>query len=816
MTEIFTDSQGNTYELGATFDPNTVLNPGITGSVTHTMTNLISGTTYEFIVVSYNNLGYSGYAGPLTVFILPRPEILAFAWSWPNQWVWSGNYWTRSDNSKNLAAFSQDLNLNSIANGSSSVWLYQNIKTVQTGITAPDGSQTAFAFGTTAAASQYSAIRQQQYDLKPGTTYTFSYYRNITLGATGGSFRFRNVTGSVAANNSEPAMSFTGSGWVRYSHTFQTQPEQTGLDFYILSRNNSVSETSGVTVYLWGAQLEEGSTATEYSRSYGFRDARGGSLGSTGPVYDYDENAWLNYGPNNGITYVWPMVNFYRISGWEIDNTSGWTQNSEIARIARQLKNLPEGKRAFQPTLFNRDDWFRFTSDKIGATGAASREYFGDTYPFTGINLSNNYPGPWNDFGISAGSQFFNELLDIFGATGVTLDYVFGDNESSYVQNFGIIGVTGATVGYVSDPRYYQEWRGLSSWNSFMNFYGVTAANIRGPAVSQSNDKIAYLVWNNIGKQHQAVVNNQIWANPTLQRYPNALVSNYSYWISEGGPTYAAPDAFGHPQFSSSYVGNAISPNLYGEITQIDATVSPGNVFVKPENPTFLVLAVSGATGVTLAKGPWTSFTQAMQELRSAKRGAPNVPMTPWIGSVRSAGIPAYNDSRVGPTIGFADIGTGYSNIMGYTTGGAGNSAYYYELVRHIGLHGVKSFAYWNAQSFEIYENGTEISDREYYARGFTTYVQDIALLNETIKDLNQQLGGFTIETADTSRISWLADYITSGAPKPDGNYLWRVTVKPGLTLLANGITLSTNIGTVGTWLTTSGPTLSGVGFTFI
>jgi len=97
MTEIFTDSQGNTYELGATFDPNTVLNPGITGSVTHTMTNLISGTTYEFIVVSYNNLGYSGYAGPLTVFILPRPEILAFACSWPNQWVWSGNYWTRSE-----------------------------------------------------------------------------------------------------------------------------------------------------------------------------------------------------------------------------------------------------------------------------------------------------------------------------------------------------------------------------------------------------------------------------------------------------------------------------------------------------------------------------------------------------------------------------------------------------------------------------------------------------------------------------------------------------------------------------------------------
>lgn len=807
MTDIIIDNQGNTYVFGATFGPNTSLNPGITGSVTHTFTNLISGTTYEFVVVAYNNLGYTGYAGPITVYVLPRPKILAFAWSWPNEWVWSGDYWTKSDNAKNLAAFSQDLNVTSIANGSSNVWIYQNVPSIQTGITAPDGTLSAFALGTVASAGQYAAIRQIQYDLKPGTTYTFSYYRNITVGATGGSFRFRNITGLVGTGNSEPPMSFSGSGWVRYSNTFQTAAQQTGLDFYILSRSNSASETAGVTVYLWGVQLEEGSTATEYSRSYGFRDARGGSLGATGPIYDYNENAWLNYGPNNGITYVWPFVNFYRISGWDIDNTSGWTQNSEINRITSQFKKLPEGKRAFQPTLFNRDEWFKLTSDKIGASGAASREYYADTFPFTSSNIANNYPGPWNDFGIAAGSQFFNQLLDIFGATGVVIDYVFGDNESNYPQNFSIVGVTGATVGYVSDPRYYQEWRGVSSWNSFMNFYGVTAANIKGPAVSQSNDKVAYIVWNNITKQHQALVNNEIWANPTLQRYPNALVSNYAYWVSDGGPTYAAPDAFGHPQFNSKYIGNATSPVLYGEITQIDATVSPGNVVVKPENPTFLVLAVSGATGVTLAKGAWTSFTVAMQELRSAKRGAPNVPMTPWVGSVKYAGGGAYNDTRVAPTVGFADTGSGYSNIMGYTTGGPGNSAYYYELVRHVGLHGVKSIGYWNSSSFSIYENGVQLSDRDYFAKGYTTYIQDIALLNEALKDVNNNLGGYTIETADSSRVSWLADYITSGAPKADGSYLWRSTIKPGTIFEYPDSALNPSKvlsgSCVGTWITT-------------
>jgi len=43
-----------------------------------------------------------------------RPKINAFAWQWPNEWVWSGNEWSRSDNSKNLISFSQDMNLNTI------------------------------------------------------------------------------------------------------------------------------------------------------------------------------------------------------------------------------------------------------------------------------------------------------------------------------------------------------------------------------------------------------------------------------------------------------------------------------------------------------------------------------------------------------------------------------------------------------------------------------------------------------------------------------------------------------------------------------
>lgn len=741
-----------------------------------------------------------------------RSAILAFAWSWPNQWVWSGNSWMRSG-SKNLFAFSEDIK--TLPSGSPiNVYGNQNV-TITPGATAPDNTLTAFTIKTAAGtpAAIYADIRQTQYDLKPGTTYTYSYWRS---GPTGGGFRVRDVTG--ASNWDDRLVNITswpnGTGWYRYSFTWKTNPAQTAADVYIVSRSNETAETpTGATFYIWHPQLEEGSTATDYVPSDSYRDYRGGSYGATMATYEYNENNWLNYGPNNGITYVWPFVNFYRISGFGIDNTSGWTRNSEIARIISQFKNLPEGKRAFQPTLFNSDSWFKLTSDKITSTGAAARNYYADDYPHSSTSLSNFYPSPWTDYGITAASRMFNELLDIFGSTGVVIDYVVGDNESNYPSNFSIVSVTGATFGYVSDPRYYQEWRGLSSWNSVMNLYGVTASKISGPALSQSNDKVAYLIWNSLTNLYQAKTHNEMWANPTLARYPNATVCNYAYWVSEGGPTYAAPDAFGHPQFKFAYVGNAISPYLYGEITQIDATVSPSNVFVKPENPTFLVLAVSGATGVTLAKGPWTSFTQVLQEVRSAKRATPNVPMIPWIASVRSAGIPQYNDTRVAPTIGFVDGVSGYSDIMGYTLGGNGNSAYYYEMVKHVSLYGVKSFAYWNSDSFSYYDRPWEanvysgLPDREYFARGLTFYARDIADLNATLKDVNDNLGGYTIQTADTSRVSWLADYITSGAPKADGSYLWRTTIKPGTIFEYPDSALNPSKvlsgSCVGTWITT-------------
>ena len=811
MPKIFTDNLGNTYLFGATYDPNTVINPGVVGPVLQTFTGLCAGTTYEFILISFNGLGYSGYAGPITVYTLPpleRSPILAFAWSWPNQWVWSGNDWYRSNNSVNLFASSEDLtNTNVWERGSGT-----NIKSITGGVTAPDGTLTAFEIGISGGlpANIYAYLRQVQYELKPGTTYTYSYWRS---GPTGGGYREIDNTGSCLSYDILNNASFpNGTAWTRFSRTFVTRPQQDGSYFYILSRSNNTGELSGSTVYLWHPQLEEGSVATDYVPTGAYIDNRGGSYGATFATYTYNQTNWLNYSTSAGITYVWPFVNLFRERNYKVDIPTGWTLNSEITRIVSQLKALPEGKRSFQPTIMNADEWFKMTGDKLGSTGAASRTYYTDVYPHTGSNLTDFYPSPWSDAGVLAGAAFFNTVLDIFGSTGVVLDYVFGDNEAFFPQNFGVVAATGGITGHILDPQYNISWNGLSSYAGFMSLYGVCGFNIKGPAPivnGGSNDKVAYLVWNNIGKQHIAYVQNQMWANPSLQRYPNAVVSNYSFYNSDGGPTAGAPDPFGHPQFySNSIVGNATSQPLYGEIIQINDST---NHRINVADPTYLDLFVPSATGPTLARGPWTSFIQSMQEIRSMKRGSPNTPITPWIASVKYTNA-GYNDPTKPPVVGYCDSPAGYNPILGITVGAGGNSAYYYELIKHVCLHGVKTIAYWNSSSFSYFDQPLSdlykgIGTREYYARGYTFHVNDLNLFNAAIEDANDILGGYTIETADASRVSWLADYVTSGAPKVDGSYVWRTTIKPGTIFEYPDSALNPSIvlsgSCVGTWLTT-------------
>ena len=185
---------------------------------------------------------------------------------------------------------------------------------------------------------------------------------------------------------------------------------------------------------------------------------------------------------------------------------------------------------------------------------------------------------------------------------------------------------------------------------------------------------------------------------------------------------------------------------------------------------------------------------------------------------------------NVAPASGFGNLPVGYNARHAiYITERAGHSGYWYDYVRHLALLGTKYFGYFNPPQFVNYSypgtlstwiNNYNRSNNGYFAvtpAGWTGYLSEQREFEECLRDINQRLGGFTLTTAESEPYDWTSTFYRSGAPALNGNtWWWRVTVKPGYTMICNGITLSSANGfPVGTWVSTTGPTFAGIGMTW-
>jgi len=452
------------------------------------------------------------------------------------------------------------------------------------------------------------------------------------------------------------------------------------------------------------------------------------------------------------------------------------------AAISRLLA-LPKNKRAIEPYSFAFGYW-TFNSDK-GITGSSGGQTF-----YTDLGVAGFCAGvwstPWANNGLSLGKASWNKVLDAIGNSGGVIDWLFADVEVDGTGNgdftsFTIRGITGLTAAFARNSNYTQSWNGVTSLSEQMAAEGATIGKINLPA-AQSYD---YVVWNkSVETFRNKLIDKVLW-EPTVARYPLAQGSNYDAFYS-GSTSDAPPDPNGHPEYRSNMVGSATSPVLYGEINQIETAWQ-----ISTTDSTRLLPGATTNPVYTVSRSPWSSFLITMQKLRSAKRNAPNIPLTPWIGSPLYTGG---GTSDKPPPVGFADVKAGWNANVGRTYSAAGNSAYYYELVRHAALHGVKAFGYFN-------DYGTDSS-------GITAMA---LLLNNTLTEVNSKIGGFTLGVAstNTSRVDWLSKYLVSGAPAYYGStYWWRATIKPGTLaeyVSTPDIVLSGT--TVGTWIETSGRT---------
>lgn len=446
------------------------------------------------------------------------------------------------------------------------------------------------------------------------------------------------------------------------------------------------------------------------------------------------------------------------------------------ASVTRLLA-LPEGKRAIQPYSFAYTYW-NFNSDK-GLTGVSGSSVM---YTDAGVagSCANIYGTPWANQGLSLGLCAWNKVLTQIGNSGGIVDYMFADVEGGEMfSNWSLEGITGITGAFLRNLNYAQTWNGVTSLSSQMSIEGATISKVF------PRSGFDYLIWTKSTRTLvNALLNKVLW-EPTISSQPNIVGSNYDF--KDTGSTYdSPPDLNGHPNYVKSIFGNAASPVLYGVIGQLATAWK-----IDPTDTTRILLGATTNPLYTVSRSPWNSFLLDMQTIRSAKRTTPNTPLTPWIGSPKYAGVDQAGVSPAGaPPVGYADVTSGYNADIGYTFGSAGNSAYYYEMVRHASLHGVKAFGYFNDNM-----------------NGNVGLTQRAGLLNTVLTEINNNIGSYRLDTATSARVDWLAKQLTSGTAKSWNNYIWRTTIEPG-TIYEHTTTDNTNYilsgSCVGKWFNTT------------
>ena len=457
------------------------------------------------------------------------------------------------------------------------------------------------------------------------------------------------------------------------------------------------------------------------------------------------------------LQYVFPMV-WLR---WPMDKQPIYENNIEryqsffprvsvpdVASIKGALNALPPGRRALFAWHF----------------GAG---FFGDT-TWSAENVASldgtpsQQPSPWCESAVQLARAQWTAALSSMKAQDVNFDFLVLDNEQQGIfNNFNLMDqdASGKFVkSIVNDPRANETRFGLPALND--QLIGVDTNRVGGPGAG--ND---YLAWNNVvAKLTTTALNEALWI-PAKSAYPNLKGSNYEGFKMSA--TDAAPDWYGHAQPHDNVFGSSNSPICYGVL--IHAATAWG---INPADPTRLILGGSAK----LARGPWSSLLMDVQTIRSVRRTG-QTELCPWIST------PVYAGGEPGQQLA--------APLCGYPTA----PQYHDEMIRHLALAGSKTFLVWNSPSSPI----TTV----YQTAAPALRIEHANRLNELLRELNTKLGGFVENPLAMNRIAFNSNILVSGAQTSSGRYLWRVSVKPGVTALSlRGTTtvLAIPAGDAGVW----------------
>jgi hypothetical protein len=244
-------------------------------------------------------------------------------------------------------------------------WVKQSVNASPAGITAPDGSMSASK--VTADTSDTVHSIKTGFDAVEGNVYTFSVYAkaagypvvllNLPNSAFGGgSDAFFDLETKISVN---PLASIEAlsDGWYRLSYPVEAVATL-GTDFEvsIAPDLNSLSHGGdGVSgVYLWGAQIEVGSSATSYIRTEAI------------PVTSawHDATGWIAPTDNSPVMALFEPVT---APAWRLEITGGTAApEMGVARFGKALQMPRPSAASHKPLVYGRNTETRTNESETG------------------------------------------------------------------------------------------------------------------------------------------------------------------------------------------------------------------------------------------------------------------------------------------------------------------------------------------------------------------------------------------------------------------------------------------------------------------
>ena len=517
-----------------------------------------------------------------------------------------------SDNTENLLLYSEQFD-------NASGWAFGGgISISANTTTAPDGTLTADTATITAAGSHFL---RQQVSVTQSTQYTFSFY--VKRGtATNLSYSVYNyTTNSEFISPTSYYSQTSATDWVRISLIFTTPAGCTSIGVYPF-RDGAATGTA----FVWGAQLERGSSASQYYLTTTTQKIKPNTWTTWTDLSPYGNNGTLTNGPTyNGANYG--SIGF--------DGSNDYVSTGPSSNLAFGSGNFTISSWIYQTiTTFN-----LIASSRVVSSG---NNLYWDFYTLNGqLAFQTRTSGGTEYTALSNASSISTNQW--YNVAAVRLNNVI----TVYVN-----GIAGSTTVNDGGNNLTEQYIGLGIFNypGFVYYYSGNIAN--------------FSFYKNRALSAAEITQNfdALRGRYGLSAQPVASITGSTTSVNEGSSV------------TFSVASNQFASTLYWTTNAVSGTINSSDFIVGGVSGSFSADgAGSGSVGLTLANDATVEGTESFQlQVRTGSTSGTIIATSPTI-SINDTSTVAYvtpsTTSLVseGSTVTF-DVVSGISSTTLYWT----------------------------------------------------------------------------------------------------------------------------------------------------